>query len=161
MAAMETSALTAVLGETWFGSSLSVVARSRLAAVGQLVEIPERTVILEEGRPCRAMGILVRGRVALRLLVRGSGERTIMTLEPGEVFGWSAVMSPAISTSTCVAIAPSVAVLFDGVLLRMALEVDDRLAAAVYQRLLEAVAGRLGATRMQLLDLYQAPSEPW
>src|SRR4029079_15566362 len=75
--AMETSALTTVLGDTWFGASLPVATMARLAGVGRLVEIPEGTVILREGRPCAAMGILVRGRIALRLGEGGSAERTI------------------------------------------------------------------------------------
>jgi CRP/FNR family transcriptional regulator, cyclic AMP receptor protein len=158
---MDTSTLTAVLGDTWFGATLPVAARARLAVAGRLVEIPDGTVILEEGQPCTSMGILVSGRIALRLLVRGAGERTIMTLEPGEVFGWSAVLLPAISTSTVVAVAPSVAILFDGVRLVMALELDDALAAAVYHRLLATVARRLAATRVQLLDLYATSVEPW
>ena len=158
---METSALTAVLGDTWFGATLPVAARARLAAVGQLVEIPDGTVILREGRPCGVMGILVRGRIALRLGAGGSAERTIMTLEPGEVFGWSAVLLPAVSTSTCVAVAPSVAIEFDGLGLVMALELDDSLAAAVYHRLLATVARRLAASRLQLLDIYRVAGEPW
>ncbi|HEY3162774.1 MAG TPA: cyclic nucleotide-binding domain-containing protein [Candidatus Limnocylindrales bacterium] len=158
---METSALTAVLGDTWFGATLPVAARARLASVGQLVEVPDGTVLIEEDRPCPAMGILIRGRIALRLRVQGVGDRTIMTLEPGEVFGWSAVLPRAVATSTCVAIAPSVAILFDGVGLMMALELDDTLAAAVYHRLLASVARRLSATRVQLLDVYRAAGEPW
>jgi CRP/FNR family cyclic AMP-dependent transcriptional regulator len=158
---MQTSALSTVLGDTWFGASLPVSARARLASVGRLVEIPDGTVLLEEGRPCSAMGILVSGRIALRLLVLGVGERTIMTLEPGEVFGWSAVLPRAVATSTCVAVAPSVAILFDGVGLVMALELDDELAAVVYHRLLGTVARRLSATRVQLLDVYRAAGEPW
>ena len=158
---MNTSALSTVLGDTWFGASLPVAARARLAGVGKLTEIADGTVLLQEGRPCEEMGILVSGRIAIRLLVRGVGERTIMTLEPGDVFGWSAVLPPAIATSTCVAVAPSVAILFDGFGLLMALEEDDKLAAIVYQRLLATVARRLSATRVQLLDVYRATSEPW
>jgi CRP-like cAMP-binding protein len=158
---VQTSNLSTILGATWFGASLPVSARARLAGVGRLVEIPDGTVILEEGRPCVAMGILVSGRMALRLLVRGIGERTIMTLEPGEVFGWSAALPRSVATSTCVAVAPSVAILFDGVGLMMALELDDALGAVVYHRLLATVARRLTATRLQLLDVYRAAGEPW
>jgi len=158
---MQTSALTTVLGDTWFGASLPVAARARLAGAGALAEIPDGTVLLEEGRPCTLMGILVSGRVALRLVVRGVGERTIMTLEPGDVFGWSAVLPRALATSTCVAVAPSVAILFDGAGLLTALELDSELAAVVYRRLLETVARRLSATRVQLLDVYRTVGEPW
>lgn len=161
MNSVQTSALSTVLGDTWFGASLPVSARARLASVGRIVEIPDGMVILEEGRPSAAMGILVSGRVALRLLVRGVGERTITTLEPGEVFGWSAVLPRSVATSTCVAVAPSVAILFDGVGLMVALELDDELAAVVYHRLLATVARRLTATRVQLLDVHRAAGEPW
>jgi CRP/FNR family transcriptional regulator, cyclic AMP receptor protein len=158
---METSALTTVLGHTWFGAALPVVARARLASVGRLVDIPMGTRVVTEGGPCPTMDILVAGRIALRLSVPGLGERTIMTLEPGEVFGWSAVLPPEIATSSCVAVAPSVALEFDGPGLIMAMEEDDRLAAAVYRRLLATVSRRLVATRVQLLDLYRSSVETW
>jgi hypothetical protein len=77
------------------------------------------------------------------------------------VFGWSAVLPPAIATSTGIAVAPSRAILFQGDRLRTALAVDCELAAAVYQRLLVTVARRLTATRVQLLDLYRPANEPW
>ncbi len=158
---MQTSTLSTVLGDTWFGATLPVTARARLAVIGRLVDIPAGTVVLEEGRPCPAMGILVAGRLALRLAVGGVGERTLMTLEPGEVFGWSAVLPGSVSTSTCMAVAPSVAVQFESFGLLAALEIDDELAAVVYRRLLAVVARRLSATRMQLLDVYRAAVEPW
>jgi hypothetical protein len=51
-------------------------------------------------------------------------------------------------------------ILFDGVGLGMAMAAEPELAAAVYQRLLMVVARRLSATRVQLLDLYKAGSQP-
>jgi hypothetical protein len=50
---------------------------------------------------------------------------------------------------------------FDGVGLSVALATNCELAAVVYQRVLVAVARRLSATRVQLLDLYRSASEPW
>jgi hypothetical protein len=41
------------------------------------------------------------------------------------------------------------------------METDCELAALVYQRVLVAVARRLSATRVQLLDLYRSAAEPW
>jgi CRP-like cAMP-binding protein len=86
---------------------------------------------------------------------------TILTVDPGDVFGWSAVLQPAIATATGVTVQPTSAVLFDGGPLSEALAADCDLASALYRRLLMSVARRLGATRLQLLDLYQAGSEPW
>jgi hypothetical protein len=60
-----------------------------------------------------------------------------------------------------VVIADSRVMLFERSALLAALEAEPRLAAAVYRRVLEAVARRLQWTRLQLLDLYRVGNEPW
>lgn len=158
---MDTAPLTAVLGYTWFGSDMPASTRARMAVLGRLVAIAEGSVVVREGTPCHALGVVISGRIALRLGLPGGETRTILTVEAGDVFGWSALLPPAISTSTGIAVAPSAAIMFDGDELRAALAVDCELAAAVYQRLLVSVARRLTATRVQLLDLYRPAIEPW
>ena len=102
------------------------------------------------------------GRVALRLRVPERGPTTILTIEAGDVVGWSAVVPPHRSTSTVIALETTELILMDGEGLRAELEVDPELAAAVYSALLEALARRLVATRQQLLDLFAQPVyEPW
>jgi CRP-like cAMP-binding protein len=158
---VETAALAALLEETWFGADLPAGTRARLAVLGRFVEIPESSAVVREGMPCESLGIVVDGRIALRLGLPGGQDRTILTVEAGDVFGWSAALLPAISTSTGIAVAPTRAILFDGDELRTALAIDCELAAAVYERLFVSVARRLTATRVQLLDLYRAGTEPW
>lgn len=157
---MDTPALVA-LRETWFGASLAPDTCARLAALGRIVDLPEGHVVVNEGTPCLELGLVISGRIALRLSLPGGQDRTIHTVDAGDVFGWSAVLPPAIATSTGIAVAPSQAILFHGDRLRTALAVDCELAAAVYQRLLVTVARRLTATRVQLLDLYRPANEPW
>jgi CRP-like cAMP-binding protein len=158
---VQTTALSTLLGDTWFGAGLPVSARAELAVVGVLEDVPEGRVLLREGRPCEALGVVVSGRLGIRLALPGGEDRTILTIEPGDIFGWSAILAPSIATSTCVAIAPSRVIQFDGVGLSVALATNCELAAVVYQRVLVAVARRLSATRVQLLDLYRSASEPW
>ena len=118
--------------------------------------------ILREGDPTRDLGIVVRGRVALRLRVPERGPTTILTVEAGDIIGWSAVVPPHRATSTVVALVPTELLLLDGAALRAELDADPVLAAAVYRSLLEALAHRLHGTRMQLLDLFsQHGDEPW
>jgi CRP/FNR family transcriptional regulator, cyclic AMP receptor protein len=158
---MGTQALSSLLGESWFGASLSADTCARLAALGRVVDLPEGVAVVQEGAPCQDMGLVVSGRIALRLSLPGELDRTILTLETGDVFGWSALLPPAIATSTGIAIVPSRAILFDGDRLRRAVAVDCELAAAIYQRLFASVARRLVATRVQMLDLYRSSPEPW
>lgn len=161
---MSTETSTAFeLGSGWFGAGLSPHALSRLAECASVRSYPAGSVILREGQQTDPFGIVTRGRVALRLLVPERGEITILTVEPGDVVGWSALVPPYRSTSTAVAVEATDLLVFNVRLLRRALREDPPLAATLYPRVLEAVARRLHATRHQLLDLYgqQAERVPW
>jgi CRP-like cAMP-binding protein len=158
---VQTTALSALLGDTWFGAGLPVTARADLAVIGTVEDVPEGQILVREGHPCESMGVLVTGRIGIRLGLPGLEDRTVLTIEPGDIFGWSAVVPPSIATSTCIATTPSRVIMFDGVGLGAALATDCELAAVVYQRVLIAVARRLSATRVQLLDLYRSAAEPW
>jgi CRP-like cAMP-binding protein len=158
---METASLTSVLGHTWFGAGLPETARAALAGTASVAELVPGSVVVREGRPCDAMGIVLNGRMAIRLGLPPYQERTILTVERGDVFGWSAALPGSPATSTCVALTAARAILFEAVALQGALATDAELAAAVYRQLLSSVARRLAATRLQLLDLFGSTVEPW
>ena len=153
----EQQALATALHATWFGASLDPGTIGRLAGLARLRTAKTGEVLLVEGGRSDEFGIVVSGRLALRMLVPERGMVTILTVEPGDLYGWSAIAAPQRATSTVVAIEPSELIAFDGMDLRLALAEDDRLAAALYPRVLEAVSRRLSATRLQLLDLFTAP----
>jgi CRP-like cAMP-binding protein len=151
--------VAARLTGTWFGESLSSQTRERLGAIGELRRVDAGAVLLREGAECDRFGILLDGLLSLRVAVAGRGRATLMTVEPGETFGWSAVVPPYRSTSTVVALQPSGVLVFDAEQLRALLRDDDALAATIYPRLLQCVSRRLVATRTQLLDLYARERE--
>ena len=152
----------ASLRDTWFGAHLPAATLARLEAHDRFASYEAGVEILREGEPTRDLGLIVRGRVAVRLRVPERGMTTILTLEEGNIIGWSAVVPPHRATSTVVTLVPTDLVLLDGAGLRAELDADPALAAAVYRSLLEALANRLAGTRMQLLDLFSAhPDEPW
>jgi CRP-like cAMP-binding protein len=76
-----------------------------------------------------------------------------MTLEPGDVFGWSVVLD-GVSTASIVALENARVLLFERNALLSAIAADQTLAVAVLRRLLEAVASRLDATRLLMRDVY-------
>lgn len=155
--------LLSAFAGSWFGEALPSHARERLIECASLQQFPAEGVILRELDETKIFGIVTRGRVGLRVLVPERGSVTILTVEPGDVLGWSALISPHRSTSTAIALEPTTILAFDPAPLRAALAGDDTLAATLYPRLLQAVARRLTATRHQLLDLYaqQAEAVPW
>ena len=148
------AAVIAMLNHTWFGAELSPETQERLAKLGVIQDFEADEVILHEGDDAREMGILISGRLALRTLVPERGPVTILSVEPGDIFGWSAVLADTQAQSTVVATEFSQALVIEGVALRAALKEDHALAASVYPRVLKAVARRLRATRLQLLDLF-------
>ena len=148
--------------EAPFLGGLTVGERRRLADLARPLAVEPGTVLLREGSETTELGIVRTGRVALRLTVPMRGIHTILTVEPGDVFGWSALGPPFRSTSTAVATEPTTGVVFPARALREALDRDEELAAALYPRILRSVARRLEATRLQLLDLFaQDTGTPW
>lgn len=146
--------LVPVLASTWFGGGLSPEAVARLAAIARLRDVPAGTELFHEGQLTEAMSIVVTGRVALRTLVPERGMVTILTVETGDIIGWSAVVPPHRATSAGIAIEAVTLLEFPGERLRGLLREDHPLAASVYPRVLQAVGRRLAATRLQLLDLF-------
>lgn len=157
------SGVAARLGSTWFGAELSPHARERLAEIGEVARVEPGAVLLREGTETERFGVLLSGLLSLRVAVAGRGRATLMTVEPGEVFGWSAVVPPYRATSTVVALEASSVIVFDAPRLRDLLRDDDALSLTLYPRLLVCVSRRLTATRNQLLDLYARDREyePW
>lgn len=146
-----------------FLERLPDAARDRLASMLRPATYGPGEVVLREGTTTPFLAIVARGRVALRLLVPERGPTTVLTVEPGELLGWSVLVPPYRSTATAVALEPTELAVIDGADLRTAMGEDASLAAAVLPRVLEAVAGRLGESWYQLLDLFAGSSgvEPW
>jgi CRP-like cAMP-binding protein len=149
--------IDAGLAGSWFGSSLDPEMRSRLASLGRRMRYEAGGVLLREGQLADDLGIVISGRIALSVRVPERGSVTILTVEPGDIVGWSAFVPPHRSTSTAIALVASEVLAFDGPDLRAALDADPSLAAAVYPRVLRAMARRLDGTRLQLLDLFTSP----
>jgi CRP-like cAMP-binding protein len=146
--------LVAALASSWFGGGLSPEAVARLASIATRREVPAGTELFHEGQVTDALSIILSGRVALRTLVPERGMVTILTAEPGDIVGWSAVVPPHRATSVGIAIEPVTLLELPGDALRKLLREDHPLAASVYPRVMQAMARRLAATRLQLLDLF-------
>ena len=114
----DTATLVSRIGATWFGSGLSEGSVERLAGMAREYETPARARLLREGDETRELSVLVDGRVALTEHVAGRGSVTLMTVEPGDVFGWSALIAPYKATSTVVSLEPVKVIAFDGASLR-------------------------------------------
>ncbi len=151
---METGIELATLRACPATADLPRPAQQLLLRVGRLRHAAAGESLLAEGADASEMGVVRRGRAGLRLAIPGRGVTTLMTVERGDVYGWSAVVPPYRSTSTVRAIEGLEALVFPAAELRAQLATDPEAAAAIYAAVLRVLGRRLTATRLQLLDLF-------
>ena len=137
-----------------FALRLAPVALARIMRIAQAAAFAPGDVIVREGSPTPFLGVVVVGRVALRLHVPERGAQTLFTVDPGELLGWSAVVPPYRATADAVATERTDLVTFEASALRSLLEADRALAADVLQLVVEGLSDRLTLSWHQRLDLF-------
>jgi len=151
---MQTAELRAILGELPFTAELHETALQRLAEVSSLQQYPRGAVLFREGLHNGDLFLLRSGRVTLEMNVPGRGKLAILTLGPGEMAAWSALIGTGEMTATAVTLDDVQAVVASGTKLREMCEQDHEFGYHLMRRMATALSRRLLATRLQLLDLF-------
>jgi CRP-like cAMP-binding protein len=128
-----------------------------LAALAFEVTFPEDFTIFRETEAGELLYLIKEGHVALYVSVPGQGRKTILTLGPGQILGWSSLFPSGRKTASARTVTPVEAIAFNTAQLREAMDADKELGYALLWRIADVVASRLKATRLQLLDIF-APS---
>lgn len=111
-------------------------------------------VLFHEGTVSSDLFLMRRGRVQLQMRVPGRGSVPILTLGPGQLVGWSAAMHGGEMTTSAIALETTEVFALAGDTIRTLCEQDHELGFRFMQQLAGALARRLVATRLQLLDLF-------
>ncbi len=127
----------------------------RIAGIASPVRWDAGETVFREGDPDSLLYVVREGRVAIEVAVPGRGRVTILTVGPGEVFGWSALFHPRPKTASARTVEATTAIALDAPGLQELCDADTRLGYVLARRILDVVAERLKATRMQLLDIYR------
>ena len=142
--------------------ALGPAARARLDGIASRLDVPAGAIILRDGAVTPFLGLVEHGRIGLRLAVPDRGTRTVVTIEPGELVGWSAVVPPYRATAEAVALEDTRIQAFEAVVLRALLASDRDIAAELLPAVLACVSDRLTTSWQQLLDLFgTGPVQPW
>jgi CRP-like cAMP-binding protein len=124
-----------------------------IANIAQVRVFDEFDVVFREGEPAENMYLVMFGIVSLEICAPGAGCRQILTLGPGELLGWSSLLE---QRYTARARTPQGARLLQ-INVPQLLAICDRDPQFGYElmrRTALALAKRLSATRMQLLNVY-------
>jgi CRP/FNR family cyclic AMP-dependent transcriptional regulator len=110
--------------------------------------------IFREGENADKFYIIREGKVTIETFSPSKGPIIIHTIERGEILGWSWLIEPYRWHFDARATEVTRAVALDGKCLRGKCEEDHDLGYALLKRFATVMAGRLEATRLQILDVY-------
>lgn len=115
--------------------------------------------LFKEGDKEDCFYVVIEGRVALSIFVPHRGKVRIDTAEPMDLIGWS-VATPVVRqrTASATVVQPGRLVAFDAEKVRQMCEEDHDFGYLFMRRVANIIAGRLLATRLQLLDMFENPA---
>jgi CRP/FNR family transcriptional regulator, cyclic AMP receptor protein len=151
---MEKEDLSEMLQQHPFLKGLSHEHMQTLVGCASNVRFAEGTTVIHEGQTANKFFLIRSGRIALEVPVTGKGDLRIQTVGPGEILGWSWLISPFRWHFTGVVVVETRAIALDGECLRNKCEKDPVFGYEMLKRLAAVMERRLEATRLQLLDLY-------
>ncbi len=151
---MEKENLTDLLKQHPFLHNVSDEHMQTLIGCASNVRFPDNAYLIREGELANKFFLIRTGRVALEIDVPGKAVLRIQTAGPGEVLGWSWLISPYRWHFSGVAVMDTRAIALDAECLRNKCETDPAFGYEMLKRLALVMEKRLEATRLQLLDLY-------
>ncbi|MFN0051305.1 MAG: Crp/Fnr family transcriptional regulator [Planctomycetales bacterium] len=127
---------------------------SRLAALSRFEKYPEHHILFREGDVARDAYLVCHGQVALDMSAPGRKTARILTVGRGELLAWSPLVGEPRLSATATTLTPTQLIVFSGPDLLKLCAAEPAIGYPVMQRLSWAMARRLTATRLQLMDLY-------
>jgi CRP-like cAMP-binding protein len=151
---MEKENLTEILRQHPFLHNVADEHMQTIVGCASNVRFAEGAYLIREGEIANKFFLIRSGRVALEIDVSGRGGLRIQTVGPGEVLGWSWLISPYRWHFNGVAVMDTRVIALDAECLRNKCENDKHFGYEMLKRLAVVMEKRLEATRIQLLDLY-------
>lgn len=142
-----------VRGEnTWqvgFLPSLSSDSQEKLLSLAEVQRYKEDEVIFRQNDPSLYLYIVKSGIIGIETFLPSRGFHQLVTLGPGELFGWSALVEPRHETATARPVEDAEVFAFAaGKLTDLCLQ-DPVFGYEVYKALATVISSRLKATRQE------------
>ncbi|MGB7346956.1 MAG: cyclic nucleotide-binding domain-containing protein [Pirellulaceae bacterium] len=148
-----------ILTDIQLGVGLSEDNRQALVALANVVNVKAGETIFHEGEKHRLLYWLASGRVNLEMSTGRTIKKLLLTLGPGDMLAWSAMLSGGRMTASATTTEPSCLLAFDAKELTQLCNRNHEIGYNVMEHIARRLAERLVATRLQLLDLFRDPSE--
>jgi hydrogenase maturation protease len=127
----------------------------RLAPAARVESHAAGAVLFREGEELDRVFVVTAGTAALEINGRDYRPRRFQTVGTGELIGWSPILGLGSMTATARALTDAMVLALDARAVLELCEQDPRFGYQFMRRTAAALAARLSATRLQLLDVYK------
>jgi CRP/FNR family transcriptional regulator, cyclic AMP receptor protein len=138
-------------------SFLTNIDRAHLEQIATIAEIREfdiHDIVFREGEAAEYVYLVVTGKLMLELCPSTIYQKSLMSVGPGEMLGWSSFVEHRYFAATAVVVAPTKLVRIDGKRLRAICDRDTEFGYEFMRRVMQGLAKRLTATWTQLANVY-------
>ena len=148
---METEALEKILDAHPFFRGIKEQHLPTIVEGATVVRFEPGEVIFEEGEPAHRFYLIRTGRVALQLVSYRIEPVTLLTLQDGDLIGWSWLFPPYRWKFTAKALSVTRAITLDGGSLRARCDEDHDLGFELMKRFAQIIDNRVEALSVHLV----------
>jgi CRP-like cAMP-binding protein len=124
----------------------------KIAAVSSVKEFKVKEIIFEQYDELTEIYVLLQGSLSLGISLPKDKRIHLGTIEEGQLFSWSAIFPPYISTAWVMAVTPAKVIAIDARKLNAAIEQDCDFGFKTMSKIAQTISHRLSDTRFQLMN---------
>jgi CRP-like cAMP-binding protein len=123
-----------------------------IAKMSMIKEFAVKEILFEQYDELSEVYVLLEGSLSLGISLASEKRIHLGTIEEGQLFSWSAVFSPYISTAWVMAVTPAKVISIDAKKLNKEIETDCDFGFKTMSKIAQTISHRLSDTRFQLMN---------
>jgi CRP-like cAMP-binding protein len=140
------------LKKTRFFDDYSEKQLETIAGMSSIKEFKVKEILFEQYDELSDVYVLLEGCLSLGISLAKEKRIHLGTLEEGQLFSWSAVFSPYISTAWVMATCPTKVLAIEAKKLNLEFEKDCEFGLKTMTKIAQTISRRLSDTRFQLMN---------
>ena len=120
--------------------------------MSSIKEFKVKEILFEQYDELTEVFVLLEGSLSLGISLAKEKRIHLGSIEEGQLFSWSAVFSPFISTAWVMAMAPAKVIAIDAKKLNKEIEKDCDFGFKTMSKIAQTISHRLSDTRFQLMN---------
>jgi len=123
-----------------------------IANMSSIKDFAVKEILFEQYDELSEVYVLLEGSLSLGISLASEKRIHLGTIEKGQLFSWSAVFSPYISTAWVMAVTPAKVISIDAKKLTGEIETDCDFGFKTMSKIAQTISNRLSDTRFQLMN---------